>query len=69
MLEEVYHNGGNMANINNPCSMCADNPYWCRGACRDKQKYINQGNRLVIDKNKNGIRREKIKYGKKNRSR
>lgn len=56
-----------------PCKMCCDYPYWCRGICIDKTRYINEMDedvpviagikRVVIDINKNGIRRETY-YGK-----
>ena len=48
-------------NMDSPCRYCSDSGYWCRGPCRDKAKYINWLNnerQIVIDINKNGIRRE-----------
>ena len=47
-----------MSNTKNPCLTCADKNF-CRGICRDKQKYIRSKSKLIIDKNKNGIRRER----------
>lgn len=56
--------------VDDPCRWCCDYPYWCRGRCKEKDMYINEidedvpvirrvGNvRVIIDINKNGIRRE-----------
>lgn len=52
--------------MNNPCSLCGD-WYCCRGICPSKVKYLKQSKRtedvkrLVVDVNKNGIRRERLK--------
>lgn len=60
--------------VDDPCRRCCDYPYWCRGICRDKARYINEIDedvpvvtstrkvRVIIDRNKNGIRRETV-YG------
>ncbi|MBP3888564.1 MAG: hypothetical protein J6F30_13135 [Cellulosilyticum sp.] len=53
-----------------PCRWCSDYPYWCRGRCKEKDNYINEVDEdvpvvtatgrigVIIDINKNGIRRE-----------
>lgn len=60
--------------VDDPCKWCCDYPYWGRGRCKEKDNYINEidedvpvirrvGNvRVIIDRNKNGIRRETV-YG------
>lgn len=55
--------------MDDPCRWCCDYPHWCRGRCKEKDKYINEVDedvpvvavrRVIIDINKNGIRRETI---------
>lgn len=53
-----------------PCRWCSDYPYWCRSRCKEKDNYINEVDEdvpvvtatgrigVIIDINKNGIRRE-----------
>lgn len=56
---------------NDPCKFCSDYPRICRGLCVSKMKYLNEVDertevvkpnrihrRLVVETNKNGIRRE-----------
>lgn len=56
--------------MDDPCRWCCDYPYWCMGICKEKARYIQEVDedvpvirkfaRVIVDTNKNGIRREII---------